>query len=105
MVSRLPVVYIAGPMTSRPYFNRPNFHATAALLALCGWRVLNPARQPAGLTWEEYLRRGLADVRAADAVYLLPGWGYSQGARRAAVEAFLCGIPAWCEEAGSWLNG
>ncbi|MEE6280176.1 DUF4406 domain-containing protein [Georgenia sp. MJ170] len=98
-------VYIAGPMTGLPDFNRPAFHATAALLAVFGgWRAINPARQPDGLTWEEYVRRGLADVRRADAVYLLPGWRDSRGATREVVQAFRLGLPVWDEEAGSWLT-
>lgn len=98
------VIYIAGPMTGLPEYNRPAFHATAALLALGGFRVLNPARQPDGLTWEEYMRRGLEDVQRADALYLLPGWLRSRGARLEVALAARLGLPAWDEEDRSWLR-
>lgn len=36
-------IYIAGPMTGLPEFNRPNFHLMATRLEKEGYSVLNPA--------------------------------------------------------------
>jgi len=41
---------------------------------------LNPARQPDGLTYQEYMRRALADLKQATAVVFLRGWEQSRGA-------------------------
>lgn len=75
-------LYIAGPMSGRPEFNRPAFNEAEAKLQAAGYDVLNPARQPDGLEYEEYMRRGFEDIGNADGVALLPGWRESSGARR-----------------------
>lgn len=43
-------VYIAGPMTNRPLFNRPTFFAAADRLKEAGDIPLNPAVLPDGLS-------------------------------------------------------
>lgn len=110
-------VYLAGPMTGYPQFNIPAFDAAAAVLRERGLLVVNPAEldspevraaalasrtgDPADLvntgeTWGDMLAR---DVKAIaddgiEAIYVLPGWGKSRGAR---LETFvgraLCGLP------------
>ena len=77
---RRKVVYIAGPITGvRNY--RENFKRAAEKLEEMGCIPLNPAMLPAGLTNEQYMQIDLAMLNAADAVYFLPGWQYSHGAR------------------------
>ena len=74
-------IYIAGPMTGLPDYNRPSFNAAAKILSQCGEIVLNPAVLPDGMKHEEYMTICLAMVEVCDAVMLLPGWEQSVGAQ------------------------
>lgn len=74
-------VFIAGPMTGLPDFNRPAFFAAAEYLEAKGCIVLNPAVLPDGLTHDGYLRITLAMLAEAQVVVFLPGWMESKGAR------------------------
>ena len=83
LFSERDIVYIAGPMTGRPLFNYVQFFGIAGLIEKeYGCRVLNPARQPNGLAYSEYIELALADVRQATAILLLQGWESSPGARK-----------------------
>jgi hypothetical protein len=73
-------IYIAGPMTGLPDYNRPSFNAEASRLNDEGHCVLNPAVLPSGLTQHEYMDICMAMVRSAEVVYLLKGWRNSEGA-------------------------
>lgn len=48
-------VYIAGPMTNRPHFNRPAFFAAADWLKEAGDIPLNPAVLLDGLSCADYM--------------------------------------------------
>ena len=48
------IVYIAGPMTNIPHFNRPAFIAAAKRLSRRGDIPLNPAILPDGLSQAVY---------------------------------------------------
>lgn len=76
-------VYISGPMTGLPDFNRPAFHAAAAQLRQAGYEVRNPADVRLGpdATWSDYMRVDLPMLLECDLVALLPGWHKSRGAR------------------------
>lgn len=100
-MSKQKKIYIAGPMTGYPEFNFPAFHAAAAKLRAEGWIVFNPAEKDdeAGLDADAYKTGDAAlaidkgfDFREAylwdierviegDAIYMLPGWEHSAGAR------------------------
>ena len=83
MFKKTDVVYIAGPMTGQPLFNYPKFYGYAELIQKeWGCKVLNPARQPNGLKYSEYLKRAMEDVNAASVVVLLDGWENSNGAMK-----------------------
>lgn len=110
-------VYLAGPMTGRKQFNIPTFDLAAADLRRRGFEVVSPAelddpetraialQSPDGApgsgsangeTWGDFLSRDvklLADG-GIEAIYVLPGWEKSRGAR---LETFvgraLCGLP------------
>lgn len=73
-------VYIAGPMTGLPNYNRPAFKAAALDLSLLGHAVLNPATLPDGLSQAQYMDICMAMLRCADTIYLLEGWEQSDGA-------------------------
>lgn len=73
-------IYIAGPMTGLPDFNRPAFNAYAAKLEAEGHIVLNPATLPLGLEHWQYMLLCQPMVAVADEVHLLPGWANSTGA-------------------------
>lgn len=74
-------IYIAGPMTGIPEFNRPAFNRAAAKLQASGHVVLNPATLPNGLTQAQYMDICCAMIRCADEIHLLEGWEQSAGAR------------------------
>lgn len=103
-------VYISGPMRGIKHFNFPAFYECEEYLEWGGWKgqVINPARkdveehgfdpfpdetQP--LTAEmlhQWMRRDLADVAGCDAIFLLPGWKNSTGAKREVQVARWCGL-------------
>lgn len=76
-------LYISGPMTGLPDFNRPAFDEAARQLRAAGYRVLNPAetRLPWGAQWEDYMRVAIAQIAACDGIAILPGWDESRGAQ------------------------
>lgn len=74
-------VYIAGPMSGLPDFNRAAFNHAHVFLGARGYVVLNPALLPDRLTQKEYMDICLAMIRCADAIYMLEGWEHSAGAR------------------------
>lgn len=74
-------VYIAGPMTGLPDFNRPAFFAAAEVISAGGDIPLNPAILPSGLEQFEYMGICIAMLQNATHVYVLHGWEHSKGAR------------------------
>lgn len=79
------VVYISGPMRGYPEHNYPLFNETAARLRSEGYEVVNPAENFAGrldLEQKTYLRKDVVQMATqCSAIYLLPGWQNSAGAR------------------------
>ncbi|EFU9021520.1 DUF4406 domain-containing protein [Salmonella enterica] len=74
------IIFISGPMSGMPDFNRDAFALTAALLRATGHTVLNPALLPDGLKYGHYLKICTAMLECADTIYLLDGWESSTGA-------------------------
>ncbi len=73
-------IYVAGPMTGLPDFNRGVFHRIAMDVLQNGDIPLNPATLPDGLTQREYMHISGAMLMCADCIVLLPGWEKSKGA-------------------------
>lgn len=75
-------VYISGPMTGLPNFNREAFDVAAVDLEAMGYQVANPASVSIeNGTWGQYMREDLVMLLRCDAVLALPGWRKSRGAR------------------------
>lgn len=97
-------VYLAGPMTGKPQFNIPQFDAAAADLRGTGLDVISPAElddpviraismaspdgaiatlNTHGQTWGDFLARDIKLIAdgGIEAIYVLPGWEKSRGAR------------------------
>ena len=79
-------IYVAGPMTGLPDNNYPAFHDAAARLRRRAWHVENPAENPkphtdAACEWTAYMRMGMSQLMTCHAIYLLPGWQKSKGAK------------------------
>ena len=75
------IAYISGPMTGIEDFNRPAFDEKEFELKEHGYTVINPARHPDGLSWQQYMQYAKLDVQNCDVVYQLPGWDKSRGAK------------------------
>lgn len=77
-------VYISGPITGIKNFES-NFAEAEKFLKSNGCAVINPARLntvlPEGLGYQEYMKLDFALVDMADALYMLPNWSSSKGAR------------------------
>lgn len=75
------VVYIAGPMTGLPDYNRKAFSdAEDAIRCHCK-DILNPARHPDGWEHSRYMRHAVRDLLLSTVVVFLPGWQQSKGAK------------------------
>ncbi|MCL6548895.1 MAG: DUF4406 domain-containing protein [Alicyclobacillus sp.] len=90
-------LYLSGPMTGLPGFNRAAFHEAAATLRAQGYTVANPAALHGddGDPWEVWMRRALGLLLACDAVAFLPGWLASRGARLEHTVAEALGMPRY----------
>lgn len=93
--------YIAGPMRGIKLYNFPAFDAAQEFLESHGWDVINPAeidrksgvnpsrfpdnhdwdKLPEGMKLDAVITRDVSAVRASEAVFALPGWESSTGAR------------------------
>lgn len=79
-------IYVAGPMTGLPDWNREAFIHADMFLTNLGKTVLSPVRMqpafmPERIEHGQYMEICLAMIRAVDAVYFLVGWEQSKGAK------------------------
>lgn len=65
-------VYIAGPITGDPDY-KEKFKAVAEKVEALGLDPVNPAEAPEGLTYKEYMDRGLKLLMECDIICILPG--------------------------------
>ncbi|EJR6806018.1 DUF4406 domain-containing protein [Salmonella enterica] len=86
-------IYVAGPMSGLPNFNRDRFNEAARLVVESGNVPLNPAILPDGLPERDYMAIGIAMLQCADAIHLIEGWEKSKGARAEKALADKLNIP------------
>lgn len=95
-------LYIAGPMSGYPEYNYPAFHEAEAALTVAGYRVLNPARNPACDSWDGYMRAAIRQVLDADGLVALSGHALSAGAHLEVEIAHALRVPVL--PLGVWLE-
>lgn len=104
-------IYIAGPMTGVPRFNRPKFEETARILRAHGWTVESPVEIAAAFgsdntivttpgMLDAVIEAELEALAKCDAIYLLPGWEDSRGAKRELWLALDKGLEVITERSG-----
>lgn len=72
-------IYIAGSIKNDPHYLEKFCEAEQFLRAL-GHTVINPARNPDGLSYKEYIDLGLKQLSMCDAIFILQGYEISSGA-------------------------
>jgi hypothetical protein len=113
----MPKIYVAGPMTGIEGYNFPAFFEAADALHEGGWTVFNPAQHDLDVhgTMENLTRAFELDrdgnlrsclawdlniiCSECDAVYMLPGWENSKGARAEHATAIALGLQVIYENA------
>lgn len=98
-------IYIAGPMTGKPDFNRTAFSLAAVRLSAQGAIPLSPAILPDGLSQADYMRICLAMLQCADGIYLLDGWQDSAGACAEVALAKKLGLTFYFQTAPAAMKG
>jgi len=103
-------VYLSGPMSGLPDYNRSEFHKYAEEYRRRGYHVINPAEVDIenNRSYEYYIRKTLgtfsSDVNIAR-VYFLPGWKDSKGARLEFHLAKILGIARYDVTTGEMITG
>jgi hypothetical protein len=96
-------VYISGPMTGIPEFNRPAFIKAKCKLIALGYDVISPVdvgdelaerMAPTKPNWTDYMRDDIRALVECEAIYLLDGWDKSKGATAEKRIADDLGIPS-----------
>lgn len=77
-------IYISGKITGEKHFMR-KFAKAERKLKRAGYDVINPAKinakLPKNSKWRDYMIVSLAELSTADAIYMLPDWQESKGAK------------------------
>jgi len=93
-------IYIAGPMSGIVDFNYPAFDLAETMLQASNRdaEIINPANnfnRSQTRTKSEYLRAAIRQVLDVDAMYMLPYWQESRGARLEHEIASVLGLPIY----------
>ena len=89
-------IYIAGKITNNPNFEK-DFEKVEIELLKQGYTVLNPAKLPRGLYYEDYMHICFAMIDISDAVCLMGRWKDSEGVKRERVHAIKNEKAIWEE--------
>ena len=94
-------VYISGPITgTTDYMER--FAKAEEKLKARGFSVVNPAKVNAQLpedtTYEEYMKMSICMLKMCNAIYMLPKWERSNGAKLEHITAKQLRITVMMEE-------
>ena len=91
------VLYLSGPISSREETYREAFGKVEEHLNELGHIVLNPAKLPSGLSYQEYMLIDKAMLNVADGIVMLRGWEESYGAKEELKLALTEGKRVYCE--------
>ncbi len=72
------IAYISGRINGDDNYKK-KFARVKRQLERKGYYVLNPAEEPDGLSYDEYMERALVNVDRADKAYFMPDWILSNG--------------------------
>lgn len=77
-------VYLSGKITGLPEAQaRAQFRKAQLKILQIGFEVVNPLTLDHSIndTWESYMRTDISAMMQCDAIYMLPGWEQSRGAK------------------------
>ena len=91
-------VYIAGPVTGLPNYNKEAFAIAEQQLSKPGINVINPHKLVTGVNpddWKACMKLCIASLTTATHVLMLDGWKNSRGATFERLTAHTLGIPVF----------
>ena len=91
-------IYISGPMTGLPDYNRAAFYLAAERLKEQGYIPKHTAWMVDDLDRVDYMRNSIELMLTCDAIFLLNGWKDSLGAKVEKSIADVCGLQIIEEE-------
>lgn len=101
-------VFISGPMSGKPNYNRAAFFKAQEELEKHGYSVWNPAwlayPSDTEFTKDDMHIIDFAALRRCDAIYMLKGWKHSKGAQEECEYAIMRGLMIMYEGAHCWGN-